>query len=400
MLNKSQLRLVQSYLLKLLKQFLVVDHQINDPVGMKQRLAAIWREKGAKDLHQLTLRDAERTLEQQPLRDADYHYKHYQLFEERYREAYRKSPEKGDDFAPLDPLFNTAVIAMKLRQTCLLLAHGQVYRWGFQPTLLDVLFPFIEEQDLLDIPAISIYYYGIKMLQSPDQEAHFRSFKSVLLENGQHFSPTEVRDLYMLAINYGIRRVNDGQRAFFHDILDFYKDGLEHAYLLEHGQLSRFTYHNVVSVALQVGDANWAEAFITRWTNTLDRRYQERMESFNRAKIAYHRKDYDAAIPLLQRANYHDLLLNLGARTLLLKIYFELGEFDALDSHIEAFQSYLSRKAALGYHRKNYRALIRFTRKILQLRPSDHKGRATLIRNIQEESVLTEKAWLLEQLAG
>ena len=107
----------------------------------------------------------------------------------------------------------------------------------------------------------------------------------------------------------------------------------------------------------------------------MERRYRERMFSFNQAKIAYHTKDFNAAIPLLQRANCHDLLLNLGARTLLLKIYYELDEFDLLQSHLDTFSSYLRRKDGLGYHRTNYRNLIRYTNRLLGLNFLD-KGAA------------------------
>lgn len=397
-LDDQKLRLLMSYLNKLLKQFLAIERfQVNEAAN-KREVAAFWREGGQQELQQQALAEAERSLERSAYRNADFQLERYLLVQERYREAYRKQPEKGTNFQLLDRVFNIAFIAMKLRETCLLIAHGQVYDWGFEPSLLEPLYAYVEANNLLKEPSIGIYWYGIKMLQAPENEAYFRQFKALLLEHARKFPPREVQDLYLLAINYGVRRVNDGQQSYFYDIMDFYKDGLQKEYLLQNGQLSRFTYHNIVSVALQIGEAEWAEDFLQQWTGRLDRRYRERMESFNKAKIAYHQKQYDRAIPLLQRANYHDLLLNLGARTLLLKIYFELEEFGALDSHIEAFQSYLSRKAALGYHRKNYRTLIRYTRKILQIRPGDQKEKEQLAQKIQDEPVLTEKRWLLEQL--
>ena len=146
---------------------------------------------------------------------------------------------------------------------------------------------------------------------------------------------------------------------------------------------------------MQIDQADWAEEFIGTWSVRLERRFRERMVSFNQAKIAYHRKDYDAAIPLLQRANYHDQLLNLRARTLLLRIFYELEEIDLLQSHLDAFSSYLRRKSGLGYHRTHYRNLIKYTKRLLALQFSDKVAVFNFKKSVEDEKLLTDRSWLL-----
>ncbi|PHN06020.1 hypothetical protein [Flavilitoribacter nigricans] len=396
--QQTQFRLLMTYLQRLLEQFIIVEASLAESGSGRQKLVEFWSQKGNGDLHQKALLRAERSLAKGTVRNADYYLSRYRLSAERYRLNYRQRPEAGKEQQSVDWDFNVAFIAMKLRQSCLLLAHEQVYERGYTSTLLEPLFAYIREYGLLEIPCTAIYWHGIQMLQNPAQEQHFQSFKKLLLEASNQFPEDEVRDLYLLAINYGIRQVNDGRPNFFYDIMDFYKDGIRHGYLLDNGKLSRFTYHNIVSVALQIDQADWAEQFIAEWTPFIERAYRERMESFNQAKIAYYRQQYQDAIPLLQRSNYHDPLLNLGARTLLLKIYFELEEFEALHSHLDAFQTYLVRKPELGYHRANYRHLIHYTRKMLGLIPGDSQARENLRQRISQEKILTEKEWLLKQI--
>lgn len=396
--QQVQLRLLMTYLQRLIEQFIIVETSLAEPTWGKRKLVEFWSQKGSEDLHQKALQKAEQSLSKGAVRNADYFFDRYRLSMERYRVNYRQRPEAGSDQQSVDWNFNVAFIAMKLRQSCLLLAHEQVYQRGYTTTLLEPLFAYIQEYELLEIPCTAIYWHGIQMLQNPEQEQHFQSFKKLLLETSHQFPKNEVRDLYLLAINYGIRQVNDGKPNFFYDIMDFYKDGIQQGYLLDNGKLSRFTYHNIVSVALKIDQSDWAEAFIAEWTPRIERAYRERMESFNRAKIAYYRQQYQEAIPLLQRSNYHDPLLNLGARTLLLKIYYELEEFEALHSHLDAFQTYLLRKPELGYHRANYRHLIHYTRKLLGLIPGDKKALESLQKRITSEKILTEKEWLLKQI--
>ena len=236
------------------------------------------------------------------------------------------------------------------------------------------------------------------MLQQPENELVFEAFTASLFAHAATLPESEARDLYLLAINFGVRQVNSGRRSYFQQVMALYRSGLEQGYLLRNGVLSRFTYHNIVSTALQIEDIGYAEAFIEQWTEKLERRYRDRMYNFSRAKIAYAGQRYEEALPLLQQANYHDLLLNLGARTLLLKIYYELEEWEVLQSHLDAFSSYLRRKPGISYHRTNYRNLIRYTRRLLKIQSSNPKESEALLKSIEAEGTLTEKEWLMKQL--
>lgn len=91
-------------------------------------------------------------------------------------------------------------------------------------------------------------------------------------------------------------------------------------------------------------------------------------------------------------------MLNLAAKTLLLKTYFVLGEFDLLQSHLDAMRNYIRRKKVIGYHRTNYQNIIRFTERILNREPHNKQLQHILQSEIENESVLTEKSWLLDIL--
>lgn len=396
--DAQQMLLLMSYLTKLAEQFIAVERTLRDSFEVKMKVVEHCGENAADKQQQHWLREARRSLEKQDSRNAEYLFRQYQIEAAAYRLAFARSPEKEEHFAKLSPSLDRAFMAMKLRQNMWLLNHDKLYKWGYQPSTLDILLEQLPLEAFGAEPALHLYTFGIAMLKEPENEAIFRQFKNTLVANSALFPMEEARDLYLLAINFGVRQVNEGRRVYFHDIMDLYKEGLEQGFLMRNGVLSRFTYHNIVATALQIGEVDWAESFLEIWTNKLERPYRERMYHFNRAKIAYTRQHYDEALLLLQQSNYHDTLLNLGARTLLLKIYYELDEWDALQSHLDAFQNYLRRKADLSYHRTNYRNLIRFTRKLLQINWSDKKQRQKLSDQIEKENILTEKEWLLTQL--
>ncbi len=392
-------RLLLSALSQQVERFVAVESILDDEFELKIKVAEALEERVSTTLHDKLLRESHRILEKQEVRNAEYWLREYRYQEAYYRRALTRQPEKDDHFGALSRSADRAFLAMKFRQNMWLLNHEQVYKWGFEPTAIDSYIKDLSEEQVEDIPALRLYYYGIQVLQQPENEMVFRRFSNSLFTQATHLPESEARDLYLLAINFAVRQVNSGHRAYFRQVMDLYQSGLEQGYLLRKGVLSRFTYHNIVTTALQIQDVDYAEAFIEQWTGKLERRYRDRMYNFNRAKIAYTSQRYDDALPLLQQANYHDPLLNLGARTLLLKIYFELGEWEVLQSHLDAFSSYLRRKPGISYHRTNYRNLIRFTRRLLKFEHSTKAEKEKLRQQIINTATLTEKSWLLAQLS-
>ena len=116
------------------------------------------------------------------------------------------------------------------------------------------------------------------------------------------------------------------------------------------------------------------------------------------ARLAYHQKDFDAVLQLLQKSNYRDLLLNLAAKTLLLKVYVEQDQDALLFAHLEAMQRYIRRKHVIGYHKKNYLNIIKYTKKMRSLNFFDKEEVERFKSKIQQEEVLTEKIWFSQQL--
>ena len=76
-------------------------------------------------------------------------------------------------------------------------------------------------------------------------------------------------------------------------------------------------------------------------------------------------------MPLLAQVDDSDFLLMLDAKVLLLKMYYETGEWDALDSLLASFKTFLRRKKQIGYHEEHYKSLLRYTSKLLKINRFD-----------------------------
>lgn len=394
------MRLCMSDLYKQLEQYIAYCEMTTDSTKIQLHLTRGLRKRNLPAAYQRNLKKAVEILERSAIRNVEYYQDLYEIQLEQYQLTSSDQPTGKLNLQNLADTMDIAYMAAKLRQICLLVSHQNVYQADerYQFGLLDEVIDYIQKSNLLDIPAISVYYFCFFSLTQPANETHFLQFKKLLFSYGQQFPAAELRDLYLLAINYCVRQANDGKNNYVHELMDLYKEGLKADSLLENGQLSRFTYHNIAAAGIKTGEFQWVAHFIQEYKPALEKKYRESSFSFNLARLSYSQNQYDQALPLLQKANYRDVLLNLAAKTLLLKIYFELGEFSLLHAHLEAMKSYLRRKHVIGYHRKNYRNIIRYTQKLLSTNLFDKSAREALKTKIKLEEVLTERDWLLNQL--
>jgi len=388
-----KIRLQMTEVLRLLELFLFTEAQLSDRTTQSLALAGIYRERNLDKDFKRHIQQVERQLEKSDALHADFHRTQYLLQLEEYR--FRSQSQRTTDFnlQEISDSLDIYYLALKLRQTCHSLAHQQVFKRKYDDGLMSSFLPQLKEEKYLRIPAISVYYHAYLTLSEPEQPGHFDALLNQIKSFQNHFPLSEQRDLLLIALNYCIRRQNQGQQAYAKPAFDLYRMGLGEGLLIDGGRLSRFTYNNIVAFGLLNEAYDWVESFIHDYRNHLSNEYRLSTFQFNRARVAFERKHFDKALEYIQQTEYRDLLNSLIAKTLQLKIYFSLEEFDLLQSHLDSMEIFLRRKEDMGYHGQNFRNIILFTRRLLRLNPYDATAKEILKRQLDEVEPLTEKAW-------
>lgn len=337
--------------------------------------------------------------EQQPERNPQHYRFNYLMAMEDYQLSMQAGRSGAEQLQPLSDWHDVAFVAEKLKNACILMSRRKVLKMEFDTGLLPAVLDFVQKRpDLLKYPAISVYYYGYLTIVEPETEAHFFALKKQLKSAGQQFPVQELRDVYLLAVNFCINRINLRQDNYLRELLDLYQDGLAAAVFLENGHISRFTYTNIALLALRMKEYNWVYHFLETWRNKLPEHQRQGTWSFNLARYYCEIGDYHLAMPLLQTMDFDDILHNLMAKTMLIRMYYETGEHSALMSLLDSFEAYLRRKGQIGDQQKTaYRNTVRFVRKLVKLPPGNRKARQTLHEEVSATALLAEKDWLMQQ---
>ncbi len=396
--DNRALRHTMSYLLELVRRYLTLAELESDAPRRHYHLCRAMRQRGLDEMLAWEWGRAENHLNSQPVRDARWHLDQYDLHQERLEALAPRERSAHLDLQPLHNHLTVFYLSDMLRHACSALTHSAIGAQPYDTALLEAVLGLAENGNWLnEHPPVALYYHLYRAFREPEQPGHFEAWKQVLANSAGQFPPPELRDIFLLGINYCIRRMNGGQKAFIREAFELYRAGLEKNLLAENGWLSGFTYKNIIRIGTALGEHTWVRGFFETYKQALHPREREALYRYNLAFFYFQNQDFANAMPLLQQLELEDRLNFLDARRMLLRSYYELGEHKALDSLLTSFAAYLRRQKDLGYHRDMNLNLVRFTKRLLETGPGDSKNLKKLREEILETGQVAEKGWLLEK---
>ena len=397
--DDARLRQTFHWALKTTEAFIAYEEWADNRIEAELALTSGLRRRGLSSNTLRSLKKARSLQENSEVRNETYYRRQYalELEYDEYR-VYHKLMEKPN-FQEIANALDIAYLIEKFKVSCNMLFHSRVYKTTYDVRFLKEIISFVHELKLDDYPVLAIYYYVYLGFTEDDaQGKNILLLRDTINAHGDLLNPHDLRYVFLMAINLCISNANRGRENFVREAFEWYRLGIVRDVIAENGQLTRATYLNIVAHAIKLEEFGWASDFIENYTNQLEDDIRENTENFARARLAYEQKDYDTGMPLLAQVDFKHPVYNIMAKTLQLKIYYEIDEYDAMDSQLDSMTTYLRRKTLSDLHKDNFGNIVRFVRRMSRLNPGDRKKKAELKAQIDNTSPLTEKKWLLEQL--
>lgn len=257
-------------------------------------------------------------------------------------------------------------------------------------------------------PLLALYRSVFDMLRHDDPTA-FSDLTQMLRRYGGEIGKEEAIGLYAYAQNFCIRMINIGETRYLENLFDLYLSTLEIGLLLEDGELDHRQYKNIVTVGLRLHKYEWVESFLESNKSLLPPQYRENAYVINLASLRYEQQRYHEALVLLQQLAFTDVYYQLTARVMMLKIYFEQQEEEALEHLLDTFRMFLQRnKEISGYQRQVHLNLVRYTKKLHQVQTASYRLSPQQVSSrlrqldaqVSETGNMTNLGWLRSQIAS
>lgn len=247
---------------------------------------------------------------------------------------------------------------------------------------------------------VQVYLVIYRMLEDEEDTAHFNSLKSILKTNQKRLPDVILRDAYVFAINYCVRRINQGRFNFLRDVYELYQIALDKRFLYDEGELSPWDYSRIIDLGAQIRGFRWSEKLIEV--------YKERIPSagknmnvvtFNLAKMYFFSGRYQDVLLLIEGVKSSELMYILGCNALLIKTYYETGNQTALHRALLNFRNNLKRRKRMeSKERDAYLFFIDLIMRLSQFPKRDRKALRLLKQEVMARPDTPEAEWLLEKL--
>ena len=362
------------------------------------QLLSVYRQKKLPQYAREVLHKIQKQHEKQGWKDGDYYLEQLQMEKQLYEIASHNTRYTELNLQQVINRIDDYAVAETLRWACIALSHQRISGTTYQFRHLEHYLQRIEEGQYANHPAVQIYYLIYKLQIQSDDALFNRLYQSVFTFE-DCFTDVELKDIFLLSINYCIRAMNVGQQQYARYAFDLYMHALHKKYLLEENQLDRFTFKNIAFIAIRrLKDFHRAEKFIATYGHFLADEYREDTVAFVNATLFFEQKQYKKAMRILQRIEFADVLWNLDAKNMLMKMYFEESDFEVLLHFLNSYTAYLKRQKKIGYHQTRYLKVIHLCKKLYNNIGAGKKQKAVLRELIENDSELPEKEWLLERV--
>lgn len=398
-INRIKLNYVLSYAIESLNEFIQYYYWKQHRAEHKIELIKAYNHKNLNELTAQLIKSTENSLAKSKIRDSTYLLDNFYIELEKFTLQSKYVRYKDFNIQDVSDKIHAFACAEILKFACTALSFQTVTGKEFQFPFLSLILSNDIFKQYRKHPAVNIYYLIYRVFTS-NEDKYFNDLYAVIYSYETYFTEKELKDIFILCINYCIKQSNASKQIYSRYAFELYLHALKKGYLLENGELSRFTFKNVVTIgAKNLKEYEIVKDVIKRYQKYIHADYRESTVLFNNAVLYYELGQYYKAMPMLQKVEFNDVLWNLNAKNMLMKIYFELEEWNQLNLFLKSFKAYLYRQKNIGYHKQRYSKMIAYTEKIYDCKFTHSIKKEELLSCINEETDLGEKEWYLKMIS-
>jgi len=400
--DDAAMRKMNNHFIQLILKFFATERFMESSLEQVYGAAKYLAQRELHGMYGTVSRLADRLARQHFYRNSEYSLYRYRLNSVLFRHRMNMDTKRVDPVEYSERLDNIMTqldyfyLSEKLRYFGILLTLEKMYKREGEILFMEEVLDYVRTHDFLAEPSIALYYQVILLLKEPENDDNYYRYKQLLHQYIDVFPHEEQKELYEHLINYSIRRLNAGEERFLEEVFHNYQLGLEREFLYIKGKISPFLFKNIVTAGLRMREFEWVRHFIEHFSKFLPDDIRDSAVAYNRANLHFYLKEYDEVLKLLQEVNIQDIYYSLGAKTLLMATYYELEEWDVLDSFLHAFRTFVDRHRELSHQRQRaYLKLIRYTRQLLN---SWNREELRVLYERVQGDAFPSKGWLITKL--
>jgi hypothetical protein len=231
-------------------------------------------------------------------------------------------------------------------------------------------------------------------------EKYFYNIKDLLLRNEKQISITRQYDIYINLENYCRRKIRAGVIKFKREFFEILKLDLDKKIYKIEPYMSQNFYKNTLQNAAELKEFEWAENFIESYKNELHPDYREAVYCYCKAFLETEKNNFEKSLDYLSKLTTDELYLKIDVKLLQTRLYYELNEYDVLNSVIDSMRHFIKSNKFISENRKTqYSTFIKLLSALNNVRlKKDEFKIKELKENISSAEDLQWKDWFMKKV--
>jgi hypothetical protein len=284
-----------------------------------------------------------------------------------------------------------------------LLSQGQLTRLELTDFDTKVFFSSKDPQYqwFFEKPLNKLIAAAIQFMRDGTDNASIIDFLGLLYSSEPEMPYAYFTNLEQFAVNFLVKELDSGNKELLPELHDIYLRRLESGRAYVNGGLRHSELQAMVTVALMLGHLEWVEILLRKHKGKIvGTRYPEDAYRYNLANYYFHVGNFREAYDTLFPYKFEEAHYKIASKILEIKILYEMGELDWLESSLNAVKTYLSRGEKMSEIKRE--VYVNFVNMMARIKNLDTPGGAAraeaLLREIHKKKRLAHKQWLTEKV--
>lgn len=344
----SKLRVLRTYLLKLLDQFYIQAQLEDDPLSKEKLLINGFMKREMYDFAQRKVDQAIKEINTEQTTDFETAerslYLEQILLDLNLMAGRRTSALEEDRILPsLDRLF----LAKRFKFLMAIENSRQMLATGAEPSGIWETLTLAERTGVLESPLVAIYHLLLMILIQPANNQLINQLYEIVQQYHSKIPQADLYNILSILINKFMLDLRKGISGSLRKAFTNYQRMHELKVIYGMGNTTIHLIRNIVSAGARLHEFQWTTKFLQEARKQIPQEHRHQVFHFGSAQMAFHQNNYPEAKKHLLEVEFEDPMVKISASNLLLKCYFETQETEVFFSLQESMRRYLNRKQEL-----------------------------------------------------
>jgi hypothetical protein len=271
---------------------------------------------------------------------------------------------------------------------------------------LEKNFPYLQglidyvEKNSAEVDRSLLLVYKVFMLDYKREEKTYYDLKEIAVKEYKDI-PTEIRKhIFLSLVDVSYEIVVKGNREFYKELFNYYTFFVEkYEEIFGNDYLDHNRYFYITTPALYLKQFDWAKNFIDTFKDKLPPVQEDYLYLYTLANYYFSTKEFNHALEVLAKIKDNKNQYALIANKLKMQILYELKDFETLLYIIDSYRHFLKNycKIFIETNPKINLNFVRYLKRLVDIQSGKKIKPDELRFEIQHETVITSKHWLIEK---